>query len=56
MHAMANPSDPFYSSVIPFEVPEQMRAFAEKGVSEARDNYANSRMSPRPITAPWRGC
>ena len=27
-------------SVIPFEVPEQMRAFAEKGVSQARDNYA----------------
>jgi phasin len=39
MHAMAN-SDPFSSSVIPFEVPEQMRAFAEKGVSQARDNYA----------------
>lgn len=30
-------SDP---SVIPFEVPEQMRVFAEKGVSQARDNYA----------------
>src|SRR5665213_2695200 len=38
-HAMAN-NDPFSSSVIPFEVPEQMRAFAEKGVSQARDNYA----------------
>ena len=37
---MANPSDPFSSSVIPFEVPEQMRAFAEKGVSQARDNFA----------------
>src|ERR1700674_2678550 len=37
---MANPTDPFSSSVIPFEVPEQMRAFAEKGVSHARDNYA----------------
>jgi len=37
---MSNPSDPFSSSVIPFEVPEQMRAFAEKGVSQARDNYA----------------
>src|SRR6202051_1601472 len=37
--AMAN-SDPFSSSVIPFEVPEQMRAFAEKGVSQARDSYA----------------
>ena len=33
-------SDPFSSSVIPFEVPEQMRAFAEKGVSQARDHYA----------------
>jgi phasin len=37
---MANHSDPFYSSVIPFEVPEQVRAFAEKGVSQARDNFA----------------
>jgi phasin len=36
---MAN-SDPFSASVIPFEVPEQVRAFAEKGVSQARDNYA----------------
>ena len=33
-------TDPFSSSVIPFEVPEQVRAFAEKGVSQARDNYA----------------
>lgn len=33
-------NDPFSASVIPFEVPEQMRAFAEKGVSQARDNYA----------------
>src|SRR6201993_2014214 len=33
-------NDPFSSSVIPFEVPEQMRAFAEKGVSQARDSYA----------------
>ena len=33
-------SAPFSSSVIPFEVPEQMRAFAEKGVSQARDSYA----------------
>jgi phasin len=40
MHAMANPTDPFSASVIPFEVPEQMRALAEKGVSQARDNYA----------------
>jgi phasin len=37
---MANPSDPFSSSVIPFEVPELVRAFAEKGVSQARDNFA----------------
>ena len=37
---MTNPSDPFSASVIPFEVPEQMRAFAEKGVSQARDSYA----------------
>src|SRR6202166_3814612 len=37
---MATPTDPFSASVIPFEVPEQMRAFAEKGVSQARDNYA----------------
>jgi phasin len=36
---MAN-SDPFSASIIPFEVPEQVRAFAEKGVSQARDNYA----------------
>lgn len=36
---MAN-TDPFSASVIPFEVPEQMRALAEKGVSQARDNYA----------------
>jgi phasin len=39
MHAMAS-TDPFSASVIPFEVPEQVRAFAEKGVSQARDNYA----------------
>jgi phasin len=31
--AMANTTDPF-------ELPEQVRAFAEKGVSQARDNYA----------------
>jgi phasin len=37
---MTNATDPFSASVIPFEVPEQMRAFAEKGVSQARDNYA----------------
>jgi phasin len=38
MHAMTN--DPFSASIIPFEVPEQMRAFAEKGVSQCRDSYA----------------
>lgn len=27
-------------SVVPFEVPEQVRAFAEKGVAQARDNYS----------------
>ncbi|MGY2849317.1 phasin [Bradyrhizobium sp. USDA 4509] len=37
---MTNPSDPFSASIIPFEVPEQMRAFAEKGVLHARDSYA----------------
>src|SRR5438309_8744811 len=37
---MTSSTDPFSSSVIPFEVPEQMRAFAEKGVSHARDSYA----------------
>ena len=37
---MPNASDPFSASIIPFEVPEQVRAFAEKGVSQARDNYA----------------
>src|SRR6201998_2847270 len=40
MHAMANSTAPFSASIIPFEVPEQMRALAEKGVSQARDNYA----------------
>ena len=37
---MTGATDPFSASIIPFEVPEQMRAFAEKGVSQARDNYA----------------
>jgi phasin len=32
-------TDPFSASVIPFEVPEQVRAFAEKGVSQARESY-----------------
>src|SRR3954468_22383936 len=36
---MTGTTDPFSASVIPFEVPEQMRAFAEKGVSQARENY-----------------
>ena len=30
----------FLPPIIPFEVPEQVRAFAEKGVSQARENYA----------------
>jgi phasin len=37
---MANPTDRFSASIIPFEVPEQMRALAEKSVSQARDSYA----------------
>lgn len=37
---MTNPSDPFSASIIPFEVPEQVRAFAEKGVLQTRDSYA----------------
>src|SRR3954470_12839064 len=37
---MSSSTDPFSASVIPFQVPEQVRAFAEKGVSQARDNYA----------------
>src|SRR3954468_2007911 len=37
---MTGTTDPFSASVIPFEVPEQMRAFAERGVSQARDTYA----------------
>jgi phasin len=37
---MTGATDPFSASIIPFEVPEQMRAFAEKGVSQARDSYA----------------
>jgi phasin len=37
---MASSTDPFSASIIPFEVPEQMRVFAEKGVSQARDHYA----------------
>jgi phasin len=37
---MTSSTDPFSASIIPFEVPEQVRAFAEKGVSQARDSYA----------------
>ena len=37
---MTSSTDPSSASITPFEVPEQMRAFAEKGVSQARDNYA----------------
>jgi phasin len=37
---MTNATDPFSASIIPFEVPEQMRAFAERGASQARDSYA----------------
>lgn len=37
---MTSSTDPFSASIIPFEGPEQMRAFAEKGVSQARDSYA----------------
>src|SRR5215472_5751575 len=37
---MSNAADPFSASIIPFEVPEQVRAFADRGVSQARDNYA----------------
>jgi phasin len=36
---MADSSNPF-STVLPFQMPEQMRAFAEKGVSQARDSYS----------------
>jgi phasin len=33
-------NDPFsFSNVTPFQVPEQMRAFAEQGVSQVRDGY-----------------
>src|SRR6187431_3347212 len=40
MPAVTSSTDPFSASIIPFEVPEQMRALAEKGVSQARDSYA----------------
>ena len=37
---MTSTPDPFSASIIPFEIPEQMRSLAEKGVSQARDSYA----------------
>ncbi len=37
---MTQSTDPFSASVIPFQAPEQMRAFAEKGLSQARESYA----------------
>ena len=40
MHSVTSSTDPFSASIIPFEVPEQMRALAEKSVSQARDSYA----------------
>jgi phasin len=39
MQIMADSSDPF-STVIPFQLPEQVRAFAEKGVTQARESYS----------------
>jgi phasin len=36
---MADSNDPFTTSAINFQVPEQMRAFAEKGVVQARESY-----------------
>ncbi|MBI5131765.1 MAG: phasin [Rhodopseudomonas palustris] len=39
---MADSNDPF-STVIPFQLPEQVRAFAEKGVSQARESYSKLR-------------
>jgi phasin len=37
---MTSSTDQFSASVTPFGNPEQMRAFGEKGVSQARDYYA----------------
>ncbi|WP_322513908.1 phasin [Rhodopseudomonas palustris] len=39
---MADSNDPF-STVMPFQLPEQMRAFAEKGVTQARESYSKLR-------------
>ncbi len=37
---MTSSTEPSSAAVIPFEVPEQIRAFAEKGVEQAREHYA----------------
>ena len=37
---MTTSTDQFSASTTPFEIPEQMHAFSEKGVSQARDYYA----------------
>ncbi len=39
-----------HSPVIQFQVSEQVRAFAEKGVSQAREGYAKFKTLRRPIT------
>lgn len=33
-------NNPFSATVVPFQMPESMRAMAEKGVSQARESYA----------------
>ena len=45
-------TDPFSASIIPFEVPEQVRAFAEKGVSQAREAHAKRKDAPEPHNGP----
>lgn len=37
---MADQTDPFSASILRFQLPEQVRAFAEKGVSQVRENYS----------------
>ena len=37
-------TDPF-STVVPFQVPEQVRAFAEQGVTQARDGYQKFKLA-----------
>ena len=37
---MADSTDPFSASVMRFQMPEQMRAFAEQGMSQARESYS----------------